>query len=114
MDKPTIIIFVMVDGREHVIETYPNEYPSLMMLIYDKIYLDNFGDCKGIGRCGTCHIRVLTPDIPVPAHQRNERTTLDKMEATYEDSRLACQILLTPALSGLRVEILNNENPGLY
>lgn len=30
-----------------------------MALLYDKFYMEDFGECKGIGRCGTCHIHIL-------------------------------------------------------
>ena len=36
-----------------------NEYRSLMQLITDRIYVDGFGKCKGVGRCETCLINVL-------------------------------------------------------
>lgn len=110
----TIHISVLVYGKEFVLDTYPNEYPNLMMLIYDKIYLENFGDCKGIGRCGTCHVRILTASTKLPDQQRNERTTLGKMEITHSNSRLACQILIDTTIDGMLVEIQSENDLGLY
>jgi ferredoxin, 2Fe-2S len=72
----TIHIHVRVQEKEFVLDTFPNEYSNLMMLIYDKIYPDNFGDCKGIGRCGTCHIKILNP---AARPDRNEKTTLSRL-----------------------------------
>lgn len=106
-------VYVTIDGREHVFHTYPGEYRNLMMLIYDKVYIENFGECKGIGRCGTCHVHVLNrPDLL--QRQGNENTTLDKMSGTADNSRLSCHILLDAALDGLKVELVNGEDPGLY
>lgn len=110
----TIRIHVKVREKEFVLDTYPNEYSNLMMLIYDKIYPDNFGDCKGIGRCGTCHIKILTPALRLSHQDRNERTTLSRLEASDVDSRLACQILINSSINGLHVEVLNDDEPGLY
>jgi ferredoxin, 2Fe-2S len=112
--KKTIRIYVLVDGKEHVLDTYPNEYANLMMLIFDKIYPENFGDCKGIGRCGTCHIKILNKSFTLPVQDRNELTTLGKMENIYDTSRLACQILITDLINELRVEVLNENELGLY
>jgi 2Fe-2S ferredoxin len=110
----TIRIHVMVHEKEFVLDTYPNEYSNLMMLIYDKIYPHDFGDCKGIGRCGTCHIKILTPTLALSQLDRNERTTLSRLEASNIDSRLACQILINSSIDGLHVEIMNDDEPGLY
>jgi ferredoxin, 2Fe-2S len=110
----TIRIYVLVEGKEHILDTYPNEYANLMILIFDKIYPENFGDCKGIGRCGTCHIKILNTSFTLPDQDRNETTTLGKMENTDDASRLACQILITDVINGLRVEVLNDSELGLY
>jgi ferredoxin len=36
-----------------------NEYRSLMMLIYDQIYPEGFGECLGMGKCGTCLVEIV-------------------------------------------------------
>lgn len=110
----TIRVNIRVQEKEFVLDTYPHEYSNLMMLIYDKIYPDNFGDCKGIGRCGTCHIKILTPAQRLPLQDRNEKTTLSRLETADTDSRLACQILIDSSIDGLHIEVLNDEEPGLY
>ena len=110
----TIRVYVLVEGKEFILDTFPNEYASLMMLIFDKIYPENFGDCKGIGRCGTCHIKILDAPCTLPDQERNEATTLGKMENIDATSRLACQILITDKIDGLRVEVLNEIELGLY
>jgi ferredoxin, 2Fe-2S len=112
--KKTIRIYVLAEGKEHILDTYPNEYANLMVLIFDKIYPENFGDCKGIGRCGTCHIKILNRPFLVPDQDRNETTTLGKMENTDSKSRLACQILITELINELRLEVLNDNELGLY
>ena len=106
-------VYVTIAGKEHAFQTYPGEYRNLMSLIYDKVYIENFGDCKGIGRCGTCHVHVLNrPGLL--QRQGNENTTLNKMTAVAENSRLACHILVDTALDGLKVELVNDEDAGLY
>lgn len=84
-----------------------------MQLIHDKIYTEDFGDCKGIGRCGTCHIRILNCPENLTDRQRNEETTLRKMDNIEFNSRLSCQILVDEKLNELHIEVAG-DSPGLY
>ena len=93
---------------------YPYEYRSLMGLIYDKIYIENFGECKGIGRCGTCHVHILSHHPDLLTREGNENTTLGKMPAIVRNSRLACQIVIDQSVDGLWVEVMSDDVPGLY
>ncbi len=54
-----IFIKVLIGDEELQLETYTHEYRNLMMLLFDKIYLEDFGECKGMGRCGTCMIEIV-------------------------------------------------------
>jgi len=62
------------------------------------------GDCGGAGACGTCHVyvdpawigRLKPPGVL-------EKDMLEMTVEPNEQSRLACQIELTPELDGLVV-----------
>lgn len=56
--------------------------------------------CSGRGRCGTCAVRIVRSEFPLPLASELEQRTLYKVGAP-EGSRLACQ--LTPA--GGKVEV---------
>lgn len=114
MTREPINFHVTYRGYKHAVTTTENEYRSLMALLYDKFYFEDFGDCKGIGRCGTCHVRVLTPSSALSVRQGNETTTLGRMENVTESSRLSCQILIDDAIEQMHFEIVDDENPGLY
>jgi 2Fe-2S ferredoxin len=87
---------------------YPYEYRSLMHFIYDKMYTDGFGECKGMGRCGTCAIEVLQAEPVEIEYHRNELQTLAKHNLTGEQGvRLACQIMLDDSIDGLTFRILD-------
>ena len=92
-----IIINVVYGNSTFQIATYQGEYRNLMMLIYDKLYIENFGDCKGMGRCGTCLVEIMT-DHPVTTMDRNELATLSKTELQIAGGRLACQILIDASM----------------
>jgi ferredoxin, 2Fe-2S len=49
---PLIRIIVIADATEVVVETHTYAYPNLMALIADRLYPDNFGECKGRGQRG--------------------------------------------------------------
>lgn len=63
-------------------------------------------ECGGAGVCATCHIRVPPPwrDMLAPPTEE-ELAKLDEIPEADEDSRLACQIVMTEALDGLEVEL---------
>ena len=56
--------------------------------------------CAGRGRCGTCAVRVLHSDFPLPSPSELEQRTLYRVGAP-EGARLACQV----KPSGGKVEV---------
>jgi 2Fe-2S ferredoxin len=47
------------EGEKYELQTYAYEYRNLMALLFDKIYIEDFGECKGMGRCGTCAVKIV-------------------------------------------------------
>lgn len=93
-----IIQFTLISGDERMeIEVHRGEYRNLMDLINDKLYVEDFGECRGIGRCGTCLI-AFTSDKKLPEMDRNEKSTLNKTEVIGEQWRLSCQIMIDEIL----------------
>ena len=99
-------ITVFYEGESHEINTYANEYRSLMMLIYDKIYTESFGECLGMGKCGTCMVEIISSDHPLSLYQRNEDTTLFKSGYANSNIHLSCQVMIDEAINGLKVNVL--------
>lgn len=64
-------------------------------------------DCGGLLTCATCHVMVDAAWMDaVGAPSTDEQAMLDfTAVARTPHSRLSCQIALTPALDGLRVEL---------
>lgn len=103
--KFDIGITVFLNGEKHVIATYRGEYRNLMALLYDKFFIEDFGECKGVGRCGTCHVYILDGKKEWLEMEGNEPATLSKMDSVRPNSRLACQIMIDEKLHGLRIEV---------
>lgn len=104
--KKEITLTVFCEGEIFIIKTYPNEYRNLMMLIFDKIYIQEFGDCLGMGKCGTCLIEIMEMPLPLSSYERNEETTIRKAGITNSNVRLSCQILVDAAIDGLKLTII--------
>ena len=107
--EKSITIFVRKDNIEHTFNAYPNEYRNLMELLNDKLYIEDFGDCKGVGRCGTCTIKVHSPELCLAEPERNEQTTLARCHITTTELRLACQILIDASIDGLQLEVMDGD-----
>ena len=101
-----IKLTVYCGGESIIINTYPNEYRNLMMLIWDKIYIDEFGDCLGMGKCGTCLIEIVEMPLALSFYERNEEKTIRKAGISNANLRLSCQILVDEAINGLKLKII--------
>ena len=96
------------EGQEYYLRTYENEYRNLMVLLKDKICPEDFGQCGGMGRCGTCLVNVTgLANSPTDSY-RNEQATLAKMGMQDQATRLSCQIQVDEDLKSAVVEILGN------
>ena len=61
-------------------------------------------DCGGACACATCHVYVDSEWLPkLPNRQEMEEQMLDFAQDVKSNSRLSCQIKVTPALDGLIV-----------
>lgn len=97
---------VISEGEEYTIQTYENEYRNLMVLLSDKIYMEDFGQCGGQGRCATCMVEVTTTNGVLLSQERNEQSTMAKKGGVTENSRLSCQIFINDALNGAIVRVV--------
>jgi 2Fe-2S ferredoxin len=99
-------VSVFYNGEKHELWTNANEYRSLMMLIYDKVYIDGFGECLGMGKCATCLVEIIKSNPQLTFYERNEETTLLKYGFTGECVHLSYQIMIDEFINGLQVKVL--------
>jgi ferredoxin, 2Fe-2S len=100
-----ISVTICYAGEIHEIKTYANEYRSLMMLIYDRIDVEGFGECLGMGKCGTCLVEIISNVHDLSFYERNEETTMARAGLQGGNVRLACQMLIDESMDGLKVKI---------
>jgi len=101
-----ISVTICHDGKIHEIKTYANEYRSLMMLIYDQIYTEGFGECLGMGKCGTCLVEIISSSHELSCYERNEEMTLLRTGITGKEVHLSCQIMIDEYIDGIKVNII--------
>jgi len=109
MKKFDIHFSVNYEEEEFFIRTYINEYENLMQLLREKVFLDIFGECKGIGKCGTCLIKTSGITGRSQIMDRNEPNTLIKMGINHPHIRLSCQILVSSDLHNASIKIIDDD-----
>ena len=107
--KSDISFRLICFDEEVTIETYEGEFRNLMTLINEKIYVEDFGECKGIGRCGTCLVEVEGLDAIASVMERNEKSTLAKCAVKKSNLRLSCQIMINDALKNSIIKIVEER-----
>lgn len=106
--ESTIKLIVCYEGQTYFLETSKHEYRDLMSLLKDKICPEDFGQCGGMGRCGTCLIGISGMPGDSGMLHRNEHQTLRKFGIKDPEIRLSCQIQVNEDLENLVVQLLNN------
>ena len=98
------LIVVTRDGNEHEIEG--DTSLTVMENIRDAGFDELLALCGGCCSCATCHVYV-DPAFAgtLPPRSEDEEDLLDSSDHKTENSRLSCQVPVTPDIEGLRVTI---------
>jgi 2Fe-2S ferredoxin len=104
------IVFTLIYfGEEIKLAAYDGEFRNLMALINEKIYVEDFGECKGIGRCGTCLVELRGSNALTSPIERNEKSTLGKCAVKMPDLRLSCQVMINAGLHNTIIKIVEDR-----
>lgn len=92
------------DGTQSTIEASANA--SVMEAIRDAGVDELLALCGGCCSCATCHVFV-DPEFAsaLPPMSEDENDLLDGSPHRNDLSRLSCQVMMTDALTGMRVTI---------
>jgi 2Fe-2S ferredoxin len=91
------------DGKSH--ELTARDDWSAMEVIRDA-NLPMSAECGGACACATCHVYIDEQWVDrLPAAAQQEVDMLDFGVAVHENSRLSCQIKMTPEIDGLKVTL---------
>jgi 2Fe-2S ferredoxin len=98
------IRFIQYDGTEQVVEGETGQ--SVMQTARNNMVPGIIGDCGGNCSCATCHGYVDPAWIgKLPPRSEDELVMLDGVMHLEDNSRLTCQIKLTPELDGIVVRL---------
>ena len=94
------------DGVTHKIEVPTDMAMNLMEVVrsYELAPEGTIGVCGGMAMCASCQCYVLS-DTELPEMQDDEEAMLSEAFYVKDNSRLGCQIPITPELEGLKVEL---------
>jgi len=100
----TQLIFINKDGSEQAVEAEENL--SIMVAAKDNQIDGIKAVCNGCCSCGTCHI-TLSEEFYNKASTKysGEQQVLDKLRNAEPLSRLSCQVIVTPELSGAKIQV---------
>jgi 2Fe-2S ferredoxin len=94
------------DGVTHEVLAPTDMAMNLMEVVrsYELAPEGTIGICGGMAMCASCQCYVKTDHI-LPEMQDDEEAMLSEAFNVKDNSRLACQIQITPELDGLEVEL---------
>lgn len=109
MQENTVHVTVIDrEGQKHSLEA-PTDMSMNMMEVCKSYELPVEGICGGMALCASCHMYVLS-DHPLPAPTDDEEDMLDQAFFVKSNSRLGCQIKITPEIDGLEVELAPGDS----
>jgi 2Fe-2S ferredoxin len=102
------ITFVEHSGAEHEVEAQVGQ--SVMQAAVNNMVPGIIADCGGNCSCATCHVYVAEQwrgHVPQPS--KEEREMIECALHVQENSRLSCQLHVTPEMDGLVVRLPESQ-----
>ena len=101
-----MIIDIQITVVDRVGETHllvaPTDMNLNLMEVCKSYDLPVKGTCGGMAMCASCHCYIESEHVLKEASE-DEEDMLDQAFFVEDNSRLGCQIYMTPSLNGLRV-----------
>ena len=99
------ITFITQNGEEKTVEGTTG---SVMELALQHNIKGIDGNCGGVCSCATCHVYVASEDATKTGEAGEmEKDMLEFDDKVTEQSRLCCQIEISPALDGVVLTVAN-------
>ena len=105
---PTVT-FIEHNGTAHTVEAVSGQ--SLMRAAVDNGVPGIDADCGGECACATCHVYVEAAWLARTGERSEmEQSMLSFAAVTQDNSRLSCQVQITPELDGLVVSLPEGQH----
>jgi len=94
------------EGVTHKVEAPTDMNMNLMEIVlsYEIAPVGTIGICGGMAMCASCQCYIESSH-QLPPRSDDEDAMLAEAFNVKENSRLGCQVFLTPELDGLKVEL---------
>lgn len=94
------------EGISHEVDAPTDMNMNIMELVraYELAPEGTIGICGGMAMCASCQCYILN-DVDLPEKSDDEDAMLSEAFNVKENSRLGCQIHITPEIDGLKVEL---------
>lgn len=94
------------EGNTHEVLAPTDMAMNLMEVIksYELAPEGTIGICGGMAMCASCQCYILN-EVPLPEMQDDEEAMLSEAFYVKNNSRLGCQIRITPEIDGLEIEL---------
>lgn len=102
-EKDVNITIIDREGVEHQVQG-PTDMGMNLMELCKAYDLPVLGTCGGMAMCASCQVYVES-DHELPEMQDDEEAMLSEAFYVEDNSRLGCQIPITPELEGLVVRL---------
>ncbi|KMQ71924.1 2Fe-2S iron-sulfur cluster-binding family protein [Chryseobacterium koreense] len=95
------------NGETHQVVAPTDMSMNLMEVIrsYELAEEGTIGVCGGMAMCASCQVYIKTGDEKLTEMGAEEDAMLSEAFHVQDNSRLGCQIAITPEIDGLEVEI---------
>lgn len=103
MENTITITVIDRVGKEHILDA-PTDMGMSLMELCKSYELPVEGTCGGMALCASCQC-YLVSDTKLPEQSDDELAMLDQAFNVKSNSRLGCQIKLSPEIDGLKVEL---------
>lgn len=105
-NKDISITIIDREGVTHKIEAPTDMAMNLMEVVrsFELAPEGTIGVCGGMAMCASCQCYVKS-DHELPEMQDDEEAMLSEAFYVKDNSRLGCQIQMTPDMEGLEVEL---------
>lgn len=107
MSQDIKISIVDREGETHEIDA-PTDMSMNLMEVCKSYEFPVEGTCGGMAMCASCQCYVLS-ESNLAEKSDDEEAMLSEAYNVKENSRLGCQIFITPELEGLVVELAPEE-----
>src|SRR5690606_2231478 len=104
------LITITVEDQEGTVRdiAIPTDVSLSLMEVLKASDYDILATCGGMALCATCHIQVQD-DFELPEPNNDEADMLDTLHNAEYNSRLSCQLRVSPELDGMKIKVIGAE-----